>query len=192
MKPLKVAIYVRVSTIEQNPENQIDELKEYCKRMNYEIYNTYIDKGESGLNENRPQFNELMKSLRLKMFNAIVIWKLDRIGRSLQHLLQILQEMKNKNVDLICLTQNIDTTTASGRLLFQIMGAFAEFESSLISERTKLAMARARKEGKQIGRPRKDPDIYTHYCAVSGCRVRIPLTFRLCDKHKRYSEMLTK
>ena len=188
----KVAIYVRVSTSEQNPDNQLKILREYCMNNEYKVINNYVDKGESGLKENRPEFNKLLKDLRARRFNTVVVWKLDRIGRSLQHLLQILQEFKNKKIDLIVTTQNIDTTTATGKLMFQLIGAFAEFESSLISERTKLGMDRAKKEGKKVGRPRKDPIVYDHYCAVSGCRVKIERNRRLCDKHKHLEKHLTK
>lgn len=151
---MKVAIYTRVSTEDQEPENQIKALKDYCERMQYDIHNVYVDKC-SGLKDSRPQFNLMQGDMRLKLFDAILVWKLDRIGRSLQHLLQLLQEMQNKGVDFISLTQNIDTTTATGKLTFQIMGAFAEFESSLISERTKAGMSRAKAQGKHVGRPRK-------------------------------------
>jgi len=189
-KKIKAAIYVRVSTLEQNPKNQYKILKEYCKNNKYEIFNTYIDKGESGLNDSRPSFNIMLKDMRSRKFNTIIIWKLDRIGRSLQHLLVLFQEMKRKKVDIIITTQNIDTTDAAGKLMFQIFGAFAEYESSLISERTKLGMERARKEGKQIGRPSKDPVIYSHYCIVSGCRERVERTRRLCHKHKKLSKLI--
>lgn len=151
---MKVAIYCRVSTDDQNPENQKNILVGYCERLGYEVFRVYIDHC-SGLKDSRPEFNELVNDMRLRLFDAVLVWKLDRIGRSLQHLLQILQEMNNKKIGFICLTQNIDTTNASGRLMFHIIGAFAEFESSLISERTRAGMARAKREGKHVGRPRK-------------------------------------
>jgi len=151
---MRVAIYARVSTDDQKPENQVDELKAYCSRMKYDIHHIYIDRC-SGLQDSRPEFNEMLVDARLRRFDAVVVWKLDRIGRSLQHLLQILQELNNKKIDFISVTQNIDTTNAAGKLLFHIMGAFAEFEATLISERTKLGMDRARKLGKHVGRPRK-------------------------------------
>jgi DNA invertase Pin-like site-specific DNA recombinase len=151
---LIVAIYVRVSTDDQKPENQVKELVDFCHRVPYTIFDTYIDKC-SGLKDSRPEFNRLLQDMRQRKFDAILVWKLDRIGRSLQHLLQLLHEMKERKVEFICLTQNIDTTTSSGRLLFSMMGAFAEFESSLISERTKAGMNRAKSQGIHCGRPRK-------------------------------------
>jgi len=150
---MNVALYVRVSTDDQKPENQVHELREYCLRSEYTVHDVYIDKC-SGLKDSRPDFNRMIDDMRLKRFDAVMVWKLDRIGRSLQHLLQLLQEMKSKKVDFICLTQNIDTTTASGKLLFSMMGAFAEFESSLISERTKAGMQRAKRQGIHVGRPK--------------------------------------
>ena len=191
-RKIKAAIYVRVSTSDQNPENQSRILKEYCKNNEYEIFNIYIDKGESGLNDSRPAFDKMLKDMRSRKFNTIVVWKLDRMGRSVQHLLHILNEMKLKKVDLIITTQNIDTTTAAGKLFFIMIAGFAEFESTLISERTKAGMDRAKGKGKHIGRPRKDPIIYNHYCIVSGCREKVERTRRLCHKHKRYEKMLAK
>jgi putative DNA-invertase from lambdoid prophage Rac len=148
----KAAIYIRVSTSEQTTENQRERLMGFCSRV-YEVYKVYEDIG-SGLRDDRPAFNEMMDDMRAGCFDAIIVWKLDRIGRSLQHLLHIFQEMQKKKIDFVSITQNIDTTTAAGKLLFHIIGAFAEFESSLISERTKLGMERARRQGRHIGRPK--------------------------------------
>jgi len=178
---MKVAIYARVSTDDQIAENQVDELKKYCDRMEYNVTAIYIDKC-SGLKDSRPEFNKLLYDMRHRKFKAIVVWKLDRVGRSLQHLLQLLQEMQQKKIDFICITQDIDTTTPSGKLLYQIMGAFAEFESTLISERTKAGMQRAKKEGKHIGRPKKDK-----YCIVACCRRKVDNPSKLCDYHKQES-----
>jgi len=178
---MRVAIYVRVSTEEQNPENQTNELQKYAQRMEYQVFGTYIDRC-SGLKDSRPEFNRLLEDMRRMRFDAILVWKLDRIGRSLQHLLNLLQEMDSKKVDFICLTQNIDTTSASGRLLFNLLGAFAQFESSLISERTKAGMDRAKRQGKNIGRPKKDKK-----CIVAGCRKKVDNPDKLCDFHKQES-----
>lgn len=191
-KKTKAAIYIRVSTEDQSPQNQERILVEYCRHHDFDIFQMYVDYGESGLKESRPAFNELLEDMRSRKFNTIVIWKLDRIGRSLQHLLQLLQEIQHKKIDLIVTSQNLDTTTSTGRLMFQIVGAFAEFESSLISERTKIGMERARRIGKCVGRPRKDPSIYDHYCIVDGCRVRIKFDKRFCAKHEKLGNILQK
>lgn len=149
---MKIAIYARVSTEDQNLENQLEQLKGYCDRMDYEIYDIYKDK-ISGSKESRPGFNKLMQDSRKKRFDAVLCWKLDRLGRSLEHLISIIKEWKKRGIDLICYQQNIDTTNASGKLMFQIIGAFAEFERNMIRERTKAGLERARKQGKKLGRP---------------------------------------
>lgn len=189
----KVVIYIRVSTLEQKTDNQLKVLREYCKHQNWFINEIYIDRGQSGLSDKRPNFNRMLKDMRSRKFNTLIIWKLDRVGRSLQHLLLLLQEMQNKKIDLIVTSQNIDTTTAAGKLMFSVIGAFAEFESSLISERTKLGMERAKLKGKHIGRPKKDIKKYPEYCIVSQCRVRVFYSKKLCERHeKEYGKILSK
>jgi DNA invertase Pin-like site-specific DNA recombinase len=147
---MRVAIYARVSTTEQNVGMQIEELKNYCNRMQYLIYDEYVDVGVSGAKQSRPQFNELLSDMRKKKFDAILVWKLDRIGRSLQHLLHIMQELQHKAIGFISYNQNIDTTTPSGKLLFQIIGAFAEFEREIIRERVKAGKTKSKlKQGRK-------------------------------------------
>ena len=145
------AIYARVSTEEQNPEIQTKELETYIFNKNLGLYKTYVDK-VSGTKDPRPALNDMMFDMRKGLFNAIVVYKLDRLGRSLKHLLTICEELHNKNVTLIVTSQNIDTSTASGKLLFNILGSVAEFEKELISERTKLGQ----KNAKNIGKRGKD------------------------------------
>jgi len=154
---MKVALYCRVSKEEQIPENQEFELSDYAKNRDFEIYKTYTDK-ISGVKDSRPALNELMTDARNKCFDAVIVWKLDRLGRSLQHLIQIIQEWKNLNIDFICKTEPIDTTSASGELIFHIFGAIAQFERQLITERINLGLDRARKQGKHIGRPKGKKD----------------------------------
>lgn len=153
----KVAIYVRTSKFEQHPENQILELKEYAKRQGWKIYKVYVDQ-ISGAKQSRPALDQLMKDAREKQFDAVLIWKLDRLGRSLQHLIQIIQEWQKRGIDFICKTQDIDTTTPSGKLIFHIFGAIAEFERELIRERIILGLERAKKQGKKVGRPKGSKD----------------------------------
>lgn len=157
---MKAAIYCRVSKEEQNPENQELVLADYARNREFEIYKIYTDK-ISGSKDSRPALNELMKDARNKCFDAVIIWKLDRLGRSLQHLIQIIHEFKNLKIDFICTTEPIDTTSASGELIFHIFGAIAQFERKLITERINLGLERVRKQGKHIGRPkgRKDTKI---------------------------------
>lgn len=136
MFKMKVAIYCRVSTEEQNPKIQERICKEYCDRMGHEVYKIYTDVF-TGTKSKRPAFNELLKDMRSMKFRGIVISKLDRIGRSLSNLLDLIEEFKNRRTEFVVVQQNIDTTTSTGKLMLQVMGAFAEFESNIISERTK-------------------------------------------------------
>lgn len=145
---MKVAIYARVSTSEQDAHKQVLAIKDYCSRQGFIVYKVYMDV-ISGTKSSRPAFNDLLSDMRHYRFNAIAVTKLDRIGRSLSHLLSLFDEIKKKNVNFIAITQNIDTTTAAGTLLFQIMGAFAEFERNIISERTKEGLKNAKGVGKR-------------------------------------------
>lgn len=152
---MKVAIYARVSTEEQHADKQISICEEFCKRQAHTITRTYQDI-ISGATSSRPEFNLLLEDMRAGKFDAIIVTKLDRLGRSLQHLLSLFDEFQKRGIDFIAVTQNIDTTSATGRLQLQIMGAFAEFERNLISERTKEGLKRKRdnKRGKDK-KPRK-------------------------------------
>lgn len=145
---MKIAIYCRVSTEEQDADKQEDICKEYCERNNLEIIKVYKDV-ISGTKSSRPDFNKMLEDMRQHKFNCVMVTKLDRIGRSLQHLLSLFDEFNNKGINFIATTQNIDTTTASGKLQFQILGAFAEFERNMISERTKEGLRRAIGVGKR-------------------------------------------
>jgi len=142
------AVYVRVSTEDQHPEIQIDELKDFVVLLKGVIYKVYVDK-ISGTRSSRPALNDLMFDMRKGLFNCVVVSKLDRLGRSLGHLITICEEFNNKGIDLVVKSQNIDTGTASGKLLFHVLGAVAEFERELISERTKAGLRRAKNVGKR-------------------------------------------
>lgn len=153
---MKVAIYTRVSTNEQDPLKQENELKQFAERHNYNIYKVYQDI-ISGSKDSRPALNDLVNDAYKKEFDAVLCWKLDRLGRSLSHLIDLINKFNNWNIGLIFTTQQIDTTTAQGKLFFHIFGAFAEFERGIISERTKLGLKNAKnvgKRGKDI-KPRK-------------------------------------
>ena len=149
----QIAIYARVSTNEQTVENQINELRDYCKRKGYTIYKEYCDEGVSGAKSSRPALNSLMQDAMKRRFDAVVVWKLDRLGRSLSHLLKTLEEFESLGIDFVAFNQNIDTTTPTGRLMFSMIGAFAEFERELIRERVKAGMQTAKEKGQHIGRP---------------------------------------
>lgn len=151
------AIYARVSTDEQNPENQLHELRAYCDRQGFVVVDEFIDTA-SGAKESRPALDLLMQAARRKEFDVLVCWKLDRLGRSLQHLLQVTSELRNLGIGFISTTQGFDTTRPEGRLIFGILGSLAEFERELIKERIYLGMKRARKQGKHMGRPKGRKD----------------------------------
>ena len=148
---MRIAIYLRVSKDELHTENQEIQLRDYCSTGGHEIAGVYTDR-VSGAKEHRPALDELLRDVARLRFDAVLVWKLDRLGRSLQHLIRVVRYLDTHSVNLICSTQNLDTTTPSGKLVFHIFGAMAEFERSLISDRTKAGLARARAEGKQIGR----------------------------------------
>ena len=155
---MKVAIYLRVSTTDQTTLNQELELKEYCKRNSYEIYKIYKDEGVSGAKTSRPELDLMLQDMRNKCFGVIVVWKFDRLGRSTAHLLQVLEELKNKDVRLIATSQNVDTETAMGKFFFTILSGFAEMEREMLRERILLGLERRKKEGKTLGRPKGSKD----------------------------------
>ena len=152
----RAALYARVSTDEQTTDNQLRELRAVAKRFGWKVVAQYTDNGVSGSKgrDQRPGFNELCKAAVRKEFDVIMAWSVDRLGRSLQHLVNFLGEIHAKGVDLYLHQQGVDTTTPAGKALFQMMGVFAEFERSIIIERTKAGLARARAQGKKIGRPK--------------------------------------
>jgi len=145
---MKVAIYCRVSTADQDADKQEFICKEYCQRNKHEIIKVYKDV-ISGTISSRPAFNQLLEDMRTYKFQGIVVVKLDRIGRSLPHLLSLFEEFNRRGINFIAVTQNIDTTTATGKLQFHMIGAFAEFERNLISERTKEGLKQAKNVGKR-------------------------------------------
>jgi len=157
---MKVAIYARVSTKEQNVQMQLDLCRKYCERGGHEIFDEYIDVGESGAKDSRPAFDEMLKYMRRYRFHAVCVYKLDRIGRSIAHLIKLFEEFKVKNVHFISVTQNIDSNTAEGRMFMHMMMALAEYERELTVDRVKSGLERARRQGKRLGRPPNDVDRY--------------------------------
>lgn len=152
-----VALYARVSTANghQDPEMQLAELREYAARRGFQIIGEYVDHGVSGAKESRPALNRLMADAQQRKFDAVLVWKIDRFGRSLKHLVNALADLAAVGVAFISLRDNLDLTTPSGRLMFQIIGAMAEFERALIQERVRAGLRNARAKGKQLGRPRR-------------------------------------
>jgi DNA invertase Pin-like site-specific DNA recombinase len=151
----RVALYARVSTSngQQDPEMQLAELREYGGRRGWQITEEYVDQGVSGSKESRPALNRLMVDAQRRKFDAVLVWKIDRFGRSLKHLVNALAELGAFGVAFISLRDNLDLSTPSGRLMFQIIGAMAEFERALIQERVRAGLRNARAKGKRLGRP---------------------------------------
>jgi DNA invertase Pin-like site-specific DNA recombinase len=150
---MRVALYARVSTLNgQNPETQLIELREYASRREWIVEGEYVDTGVSGSKDSRPSLNRLMAHAHQRRFDGIVVWKLDRFGRSLKHLVTAIAELEALGVTFVSLKDNWDLSTPSGRLMFQIVGAMAEFERSLIVERIKAGMRRRKLEGYSLGR----------------------------------------
>src|SRR5271170_4624252 len=153
----QVALYARVSTLNnQDPEMQLSELREYAGRRGWQIVEEFIDQGVSGCKESRPALNRLMSDACRRKFDAILVWKIDGFGRSLKHLVNALADLAALGVAFISLRDNLDLSTPSGRLMFQIIGAMAEFERALIQERDRAGLRNARAKGKRLGRPRAD------------------------------------
>ena len=156
----RVALYVRVSTTDQDVGMQIDELRQVAHQRGWHISSEYVDEGVSGAKTSRPSLDSMMKDARLGRFDLVVVWKLDRLGRSLQHLLRLLDELQGYGVGFVSLRDSgIDTTNPQGRLLLQLLGAFSEFERALIQERVKAGLLRAKGRGIKLGRPERDVDV---------------------------------
>lgn len=155
-------LYIRVSTASghQTTDNQRRELDAYCQRQGWKTV-IYDDSGVSGAKEDRPALNKLLKDAASGKIGVVVVWKIDRLARSVVHLLQVLQQLQAAGVGFVAATQQIDTTTAYGRMVTTFLGAVAEFERSLIVERVKAGLSRAKAQGVKVGRPRVAVDIKT-------------------------------
>ena len=158
---MRAAIYARVSTVSngQSPEMQLRDLRDYCRSRGWETAGEYVDIGQSGAKDSRPELNRLMADAHQRKFDVVLTWKLDRFGRSLRHLVNALAELEARGVAFVSLKDNVDLSTPSGRLMFQIIGAMAEFERSLITERVRAGLRNAEAKGKLLGRPRVALDV---------------------------------
>lgn len=157
----RVAIYARVSTDKQTTAQQIAELRAAAERHGWQVVEEYIDHGVSGAKgrDQRPKLDALMKAAARREFDVVAAWSVDRLGRSLQHLVAFLDEIHGKRIDLYLHQQGIDTTTPGGKALFQMCGVFAEFERAMIQERVKAGLARAKRHGTESGRPIGRPPV---------------------------------
>jgi DNA invertase Pin-like site-specific DNA recombinase len=157
----RAVLYLRVSTIDQTTANQERELREVALRAGWKVTKVYSDHGISGSRgrDKRPAFDALHRAAARREFDIVMAWSVDRLGRSLKDLVNFLEELGALNVDLFLKTQGIDTTSPSGKAMFGMLSVFADFERSIIQERARAGLARARSEGKVLGRPKIATDI---------------------------------
>jgi DNA invertase Pin-like site-specific DNA recombinase len=150
----RVALYARVSTLDkgQDPETQLVQLRGYAQARNFEVVSEFIDYA-SGTSEDRTQYKLMMAAAKKRKIDVVLVWRYDRFARSTQALVNALKEFQSLGIDFISYQENIDTTTPTGELIFHVMASLAQFESSLISQRVKAGMARAKAQGKHIARP---------------------------------------
>jgi DNA invertase Pin-like site-specific DNA recombinase len=149
---MRAAVYARVSTLDQNPDNQLIELRRYVGARGWQLAE-YVHHGVSGAKEGRPELNRLLRDAKRRQIDIVVCWRLDRLGRSLRHLIFLLDELTALGVGFVSLGEGIDTSTPAGRLQLHVLGAIAEFERSRLRERVVAGLQRARRDGKRLGRP---------------------------------------
>jgi DNA invertase Pin-like site-specific DNA recombinase len=153
---MKAAIYARVSTANngQDPTMQTRELREYCERRGWTVAGEYVDVGISGTKEKRPELDRLLGEAHRRRFDAVVVWRFDRFARSVSHLLRALETFKSLGIEFVSLSEQVDTSTPTGKMVFTVLGAVAELERSLIVERVRAGLRNAKAKGKSLGRPR--------------------------------------
>jgi len=156
---MRVALYARVSTMDQSPLMQLDALRAHCQARRWEVYKEYVDQGVSGATRARPCLEEMMRDATAVKFKALLVWKFDRLFRSVTHMLDALERFRSLGIEFVSLTEAIDTTTPTGKMVYTLLAAMAEFERDLMRERTKAGMDRARRAGHRIGRPPAEVDI---------------------------------
>jgi putative DNA-invertase from lambdoid prophage Rac len=180
---MRVGIYARVSTVGKGQDTglQVRELREYAKQRGWTLASECVDRGISGSKDSRPELNHLMLEAKQRKLDAILVWKLDRFGRSLKHLVNSLAELGAVGVAFVSLRDGFDLTTPAGRLMFGVVAAMAEFERDLIRERVKAGMANAKAKGRRVGRKpvaidhaslaamRADGQTMRQWAATLGC-----------------------
>src|SRR4051812_22781761 len=149
---MRAALYARVSTFDQEPENQLQEIRRYTAARGWTGVE-YVDRGVSGAKDRRTALDELLADARRRRFDVLICWRLDRLGRNLKHLITLLEELHALGVAFVSLAEGIDATTPAGKLQMHILGAIAEFERERIRERVLAGLQRARTQGKRLGRP---------------------------------------
>lgn len=160
-KPTRVAIYGRVSTVNhgQDPEVQLQPLRRVAADRGWHVVGEFVDIGQSGAKESRPELDKLMAVVRSGKVHVVAVARFDRLARSVQHLLAFLDECRQHKVDFVSISESIDTSTSVGKMVFTFLAAVAEFERALIVERVKAGVAKAQADGKHCGRPRRELDL---------------------------------
>jgi DNA invertase Pin-like site-specific DNA recombinase len=158
---MRAVIYARVSTVGngQSPEMQLRDFSEYAERRGWTVADEYVDIGISGAKDRRPELDRLMADAHRRRFDVVVVWKLDRLARSVSHLLRALETFQALGIEFVSLTEGMDTLTPAGKMVFTVLGAVAELERSLIAERVRAGLRNARAKGKTLGRPRRVLDV---------------------------------
>jgi len=153
---LRSAVYARVSTAHngQDPQMQTRELHDYCEHRGWRVAGEYVDVGISGAKEKRPELDRLMADAHRRRFDAVIVWRFDRFARSVSHLLRAFEAFRALGIEFVSLSEQVDTSTPTGKMVFTVLGAVAELERSLIAERVKAGLRNARAKGKRLGRPR--------------------------------------
>src|ERR1700730_19252929 len=155
---MRTGIYARVSTKDQSCELQVRDLRTFCAARGFDLVREYVDVGQSGAKDSRPELNILMDDARKRQFDAIVVWRFDRFARSTKHLLAALEEFRSLGIQFISYQENIDTSSALGQAVFTIVSAVAQLERDLIRERVSAGIRNARANGKKLGRPKSGVD----------------------------------
>jgi len=154
MGEARVAIYTRVSTLDQSNEGQEHELRRYAKQRGWSVVRIYADK-ISGLKSSRPALDELLRDARKRKFSCVVVWRIDRLGRSVSHLLEVLETFKALGIAFVSFSEAIDTSTSTGMMVFTVLAAVAALERSILVERIRMGLDNAKRRGVQLGRPEK-------------------------------------
>src|ERR1700723_807207 len=182
---MNIALYARVSTMNgQDPEMQLREIREYCQRRSWTVSAEYVDAGISGAKEKRPELDRLLADAHRRHFDAVVVWRFDRFARSVSHLLRALETFRSLGIEFVSLSEQVDTSTPAGKLVFTVLGAVAELERSLISERCRAGMAHARAKGKVIGRPPLRKFLRVELEQIQSARKKKTSVRQLAIQHK--------
>jgi DNA invertase Pin-like site-specific DNA recombinase len=180
----RVGIYARVSTPDgkgQSPEMQLRELREHCERRGWQMVGEYVDR-MTGSKDSRPELNRLMADAHKRRFDVVIVWKFDRFARSVSHLLRALETFKALGIEFVSFSEQLDTSTPAGKLVFTVLGAVAELERSLIVERVRAGIRNARAKGKRIGRPPRTQLSMETRTAIAGCYANEKTSLRALAK----------